>query len=164
MLSKEVTPGYLKRIDCATFPIALVVLTHSALAGNDWSVDRMNNDGGYAAGNLMVMSKSEQGKALQKLSRGSQPRRNYSRLNRGAAQYRMGPNGMCDGRGFKFESLGSGPWPSSHPHSRELACTAFFRLPADATRREHQFIFAKCVGPITQPHTPYWSKNTCRYA
>jgi len=56
MLSAEVTPDYLRRIDCPTCPITLLTLTHSTLTETDWSVDRINNDGAYAAGNLMVMS------------------------------------------------------------------------------------------------------------
>lgn len=55
ILDCEVTPAYLKRIDCAVCPITLTAMTHSALAESDWSVDRINNDGAYAPGNLMVM-------------------------------------------------------------------------------------------------------------
>lgn len=55
ILDREVTPDYLKRIDCAVCPITLTAMTHSALAESDWSVDRINNDGAYAPGNLMVM-------------------------------------------------------------------------------------------------------------
>jgi hypothetical protein len=56
LLNPEVTPEYLKRIDCPTCPITLVTLTHGTLRDSDWSVDRINNDGAYAAGNLMIMS------------------------------------------------------------------------------------------------------------
>lgn len=55
ILDQEVTPAYLKRIDCAMCPITLIAMTHAALAESDWSVDRINNDGAYAPGNLMVM-------------------------------------------------------------------------------------------------------------
>ena len=55
ILDLEVTPPYLKRIDCATCPITLIAMTHGALSESDWSVDRINNDGAYAPGNLMVM-------------------------------------------------------------------------------------------------------------
>jgi hypothetical protein len=55
-LSPEVTPDYIKRIDCTTCPVTLVRLTHSTLTDSDWSIDRINNDGAYAAGNLMVIS------------------------------------------------------------------------------------------------------------
>lgn len=55
ILDQEVTRAYLKRIDCAMCPITLVAMTHAALAESDWSVDRINNDGAYAPGNLMVM-------------------------------------------------------------------------------------------------------------
>lgn len=56
ILSAGVDPSYLKRIDCHTCPITLMTLTHSALCDSDWSVDRINNDGAYAPGNLMIMS------------------------------------------------------------------------------------------------------------
>jgi hypothetical protein len=56
ILSADVDPAYLKRIDCETCPITLMTLTHSALCDSDWSVDRINNDGAYAPGNLVVMS------------------------------------------------------------------------------------------------------------
>jgi len=56
ILNAEVDPSYLARIDCDICPITLVTLTHSALCDSDWSVDRINNDGAYAPGNLMIMS------------------------------------------------------------------------------------------------------------
>ncbi|WP_250486188.1 hypothetical protein [Caballeronia sp. GaOx3] len=56
ILCPDVDPLYLRRIDCDTCPITLVTLTRGALRDSDWSVDRINNDGAYAPGNLMVMS------------------------------------------------------------------------------------------------------------
>jgi hypothetical protein len=56
ILSPEVTPDYIKRIDFPTCPITLVRLTHSTFTDSDWPIDRINNDGAYAAGNLMVIS------------------------------------------------------------------------------------------------------------
>jgi len=55
ILDREVTPAYLRRIDCTICPITLISMTHAALAESDWSVDRINNNGAYAPGNLMVM-------------------------------------------------------------------------------------------------------------
>ncbi|SAK75703.1 hypothetical protein AWB76_04951 [Caballeronia temeraria] len=52
----DVTPEYLKRIDCDRCVVTLDSMSHSARAETDWSVDRINNDGAYAAGNLMVIS------------------------------------------------------------------------------------------------------------
>ena len=52
----DVTPEYLQLIDCETCPVTLERLTHSTRTGTDWSVDRINNDGAYASGNLMVIS------------------------------------------------------------------------------------------------------------
>lgn len=51
-----VTPAYLRRIDVATCPITGQTLTHCTGLPSDASVDRVNNDAGYAAGNLAVMS------------------------------------------------------------------------------------------------------------
>ncbi|SAL78590.1 hypothetical protein [Caballeronia telluris] len=56
IVQTEVTPEFLKRIDVAACPITLVELTHSQLQDSDWSVDRINNDGAYAEGNLVIMS------------------------------------------------------------------------------------------------------------
>ncbi|MDR5806564.1 hypothetical protein [Caballeronia sp. LZ001] len=56
ILDAGVTPSYLRRIDVPFCPITLLPLTHGALCDTDWSVDRINNDGAYAPGNLMVMS------------------------------------------------------------------------------------------------------------
>lgn len=52
----QVTPDFLRRIDVARCPITRVDLTHGLLLESDWSVDRINNDGGYARSNLAVMS------------------------------------------------------------------------------------------------------------
>jgi hypothetical protein len=52
----DVTPEYLQRIDYDVCAVTLQPLTHSTRAGTDWSVDRINNDGAYAPGNLMVIS------------------------------------------------------------------------------------------------------------
>jgi hypothetical protein len=56
LVAKDVTPSYLRSIDAAICPVTLDTLTHSALVGTDWSVDRINNDGAYATGNLIVIS------------------------------------------------------------------------------------------------------------
>jgi len=51
-----VTPDYLRSIDADFCPVVLSPLTHAMLADTDWSVDRINNDGAYAVGNLVVLS------------------------------------------------------------------------------------------------------------
>lgn len=51
-----VTPEYIRRIDVPYCPITRERLTYSTGKGSDWSVDRLVNDGGYARGNLVVMS------------------------------------------------------------------------------------------------------------
>ena len=52
----QVTPNYLRQIDVEHCPITRVALTHGSGQPSDASVDRVRNDGGYAAGNLAVMS------------------------------------------------------------------------------------------------------------
>jgi hypothetical protein len=52
----DVTSEYLEQIDCDRCVVTLESMSHSARAETDWSVDRINNDGAYAAGNLMVIS------------------------------------------------------------------------------------------------------------
>ena len=51
-----VTPALLREIDVADCPVTRERLTHGELTASDWSVDRLNNDGAYAANNLAVMS------------------------------------------------------------------------------------------------------------
>ncbi len=52
----QVTPNFLARIDVAHCPITGYALTHGTGSDTDASVDRVNNQAGYAAGNLAVMS------------------------------------------------------------------------------------------------------------
>jgi len=56
VFSEEVTPEYLAFIDVPTCPLLGIDLTHGTLTDSDWSIDRINNDGAYARGNLAVMS------------------------------------------------------------------------------------------------------------
>jgi len=56
LVSEEVTPVYLRSIDVVRCPVTLERLTHATGTDSDWSVDRLNNDAGYAPGNLAVMS------------------------------------------------------------------------------------------------------------
>ena len=53
---ERVTPQLLHAIDVTECPVTRITLTHGRLTDADWSVDRLNNDGGYAANNLAVMS------------------------------------------------------------------------------------------------------------
>lgn len=52
----RVTPNYLQQIDVSHCPITRVALSSALMAASDASVDRVRNDAGYAAGNLVVMS------------------------------------------------------------------------------------------------------------
>ena len=56
VFDENVTPCFLREIDRVTCPILGIELTHSTGEATDWSVDRLNNQGGYAVGNLAVMS------------------------------------------------------------------------------------------------------------
>lgn len=56
VFESTVTPDYLKLIDNEFCPVSRVTLTHATGLDTDWSIDRLNNDGAYAPGNLLVMS------------------------------------------------------------------------------------------------------------
>ncbi|HSI56216.1 MAG TPA: hypothetical protein VLA16_01585 [Ideonella sp.] len=52
----DVTPDLLRELDLGHCPVTREPLTHGLQRDTDWSVDRLNNDGAYAPGNLAVMS------------------------------------------------------------------------------------------------------------
>lgn len=56
VVDEEVTPAFLQKIDVAVCPITRLALTAGTGEDSDWSVDRINNEGAYAVGNLAVMS------------------------------------------------------------------------------------------------------------
>jgi hypothetical protein len=56
IVADEVTPALLQQLDVTHCPITREALTHGTLSDTDWSIDRLNNDGAYAASNLAVMS------------------------------------------------------------------------------------------------------------
>lgn len=56
MFSEDVSPAFLKTIDNGTCPVSRVDLTHGTITENDWSVDRINNNGAYVPGNLVILS------------------------------------------------------------------------------------------------------------
>jgi len=56
LVSPHVTPNFLRAIDVERCPVLRTSLTHGECADTDWSVDRLNNDGAYAPGNIVVMS------------------------------------------------------------------------------------------------------------
>jgi len=55
-VADDVTPELLRQLDVPTCPVTREPLTHGERRDSDWSVDRLNNDGAYAAGNLAVLS------------------------------------------------------------------------------------------------------------
>jgi hypothetical protein len=52
----QVTPHYLQQIDASHCPITRAALSSATQETSDASVDRVRNDAGYAAGNLVMMS------------------------------------------------------------------------------------------------------------
>jgi hypothetical protein len=52
----DFTPEYIAQIAKPKCPVALIALTIGTLEDTDWSVDRLNNNGAYARGNLAVLS------------------------------------------------------------------------------------------------------------
>jgi hypothetical protein len=52
----QVTPNHLQQIDVSHCPITRAALSSATLEATDASIDRVRNDAGYAAGNLVVMS------------------------------------------------------------------------------------------------------------
>lgn len=55
-MAADVKPDLPRQIDVTHCPVLRVRLTHGTLQESDWSVDRLYNDGAYAASNLAVMS------------------------------------------------------------------------------------------------------------
>lgn len=56
VVADDVTPDLLREIDVDDCPVTRRPLTHATGGPTDGSVDRLNNDGAYSAGNLAVMS------------------------------------------------------------------------------------------------------------
>jgi hypothetical protein len=55
-VAADVTPALLRELDLTHCPVTRAPLTHGLQADTDASVDRLHNDGAYAAGNLALMS------------------------------------------------------------------------------------------------------------
>lgn len=55
-VAADVTPALLRELDLEHCPVTREPLTHGLRADSEASVDRLNNDGAYASGNLAVMS------------------------------------------------------------------------------------------------------------
>lgn len=56
VVANDVTPELLRELDWDHCPVTRTPLTHGTLGDSDASVDRLLNDGAYAAGNLALMS------------------------------------------------------------------------------------------------------------
>lgn len=55
VVQPEVTPDFIRAIDHPICPVTGDKMTHGLMTDTDWSVDRVNNNGAYAEGNLVVM-------------------------------------------------------------------------------------------------------------
>lgn len=55
-VAPDVTVELLRRLDISHCPVTREPLTHATRLGSDASVDRLNNDGAYAASNLAMLS------------------------------------------------------------------------------------------------------------
>ncbi len=65
VINDDVSPALLRLIDVDRCPVTRQLLTHGELKDSDWSVDRLNNEGAYAANNLAVIStKANQAKGV----------------------------------------------------------------------------------------------------
>jgi len=56
IVAPDVTVELLRQLDLTHCPVTREPLTHGTGADTDWSIDRLNNDGAYAAANLAVIS------------------------------------------------------------------------------------------------------------
>jgi len=55
-VADDVTVALLRHLDVTHCPVTREPLTHGECCDSDWSIDRLNNDGAYAASNLAVLS------------------------------------------------------------------------------------------------------------
>lgn len=55
-VAQDFSIGLLRDLDRPTCPVSGVAFTHGAGKDSDWSVDRIDNDGGYTAGNVLLVS------------------------------------------------------------------------------------------------------------
>ncbi len=55
-VAETVTATYIRFIDVPTCAVTGGALTHATGLDTDWSVDRINNDGAYTPGNLVILS------------------------------------------------------------------------------------------------------------
>ncbi len=81
-----VTPALLRKLDIDFCPVTFETLTHGQKSPTDWSIDRIQNDGAYAPGNLCVLSTkanlSKGNLSFDEIWSIAQERRDYRGLNR----------------------------------------------------------------------------------
>ena len=57
VVDEAITAEYVESIDYPVCPVTLCDMTHGTGMDTDWSVDRVNNNGAYADGNLVAPSR-----------------------------------------------------------------------------------------------------------
>ena len=62
----QLTPNYLQQIDTAFCPITRAPLNDRRTDANQRSIDRVRNDAGYAAGNVVMLSRAANAANQQK--------------------------------------------------------------------------------------------------
>jgi hypothetical protein len=55
-VAPEFTPEFLRTIDLLKCPVSGIEFTYGVGAETDWSVDRIDNDGGYSPRNVLLVS------------------------------------------------------------------------------------------------------------
>ena len=56
IFSNEINPALIRQIDVPFCPVTRLTLTYGTGEDSDWSIDRLDNNGGYVLGNILVMS------------------------------------------------------------------------------------------------------------
>ncbi len=96
----QVTPRQLQRLAVSHCPITRLALDHPGDAGQRASIDRVRNDAGYAAGNLVVLSAQAQ---LAKAAHGFESALGMARRLEASGEHRNSGPQTHDG-------LGAQPW------------------------------------------------------
>ncbi|MCZ2498864.1 hypothetical protein GN316_19035 [Xylophilus sp. Kf1] len=106
----RVTAEYLQHIDIETCPITREKLSHGERLPTDWSIDRLNNDGGYAPSNLAVMS------TRANIAKGARSFEEVLALANGPSD----TDGLSPAEWGRMASLMLGPCFAEHPGSAPI--------------------------------------------
>ena len=107
-VSSGLTIDVLKTLDVSRCPVSLVLLTYGTLGPSDWSVDRMNNNGAYALGNLAIISTGvNKAKGIKSIHE-------VRTLSEGAATV----DGLTPKQWARVAALMYGPWVVEYPEDK----------------------------------------------